>query len=94
MFLRLKIKLKGCHFDITEVIEADSQAVLNTLTEQDVFENSRSYGNGAYVRKGTTSRVMVGPKLDFYLISSPSRKLWMTLCIHNYRYEFLKSYSS
>jgi hypothetical protein len=35
LFLRFKIKLKGCHFDTTEVLEAESQAVLNTLTEQD-----------------------------------------------------------
>jgi hypothetical protein len=32
---RLKIKLKGNHFDAIEVIEAESQAVLNTLTEHD-----------------------------------------------------------
>jgi hypothetical protein len=31
LFPRLKIKLKGCHFDTTEVIEGESQAVLNTL---------------------------------------------------------------
>jgi hypothetical protein len=31
----LKIKLKGRHFDIIEVIKAESQAVLNTLSEQD-----------------------------------------------------------
>jgi hypothetical protein len=31
LFPRLKVKLKGRHFDITEVIEAESQAVLNTL---------------------------------------------------------------
>jgi hypothetical protein len=35
LFLRLKIKLKGRHFDTTEVIEVESQAVLNTLTEHD-----------------------------------------------------------
>jgi hypothetical protein len=29
----LRIKPKGCHFDTTEVIEAES--VLNTLTEHD-----------------------------------------------------------
>jgi hypothetical protein len=56
----LKIKLKGRHFDTTEVMEAESQAVLNSLTEhdfQDAFKNGRSAGNGAYARKGTTSRV-------------------------------------
>jgi hypothetical protein len=31
----LKIKLKGSHFDTNELIEAESQAVLNTLTEHD-----------------------------------------------------------
>jgi hypothetical protein len=31
----LKIKLKGLHFDTLEVIEAESQAMLNTLTEHD-----------------------------------------------------------
>jgi hypothetical protein len=30
---RLKIKLKGRHFDTNEVIEEESQAVLNTLSE-------------------------------------------------------------
>jgi hypothetical protein len=35
LFLRLKIRLKGRHFDTVEVIEAESQAVLNTLTEHD-----------------------------------------------------------
>jgi hypothetical protein len=34
LFPKLKIKLKGCHFDTIEVIEAESQAVLNTLTER------------------------------------------------------------
>jgi hypothetical protein len=31
----LKIKLKGCRFDTTKVIEAESQAVLYTLAEND-----------------------------------------------------------
>jgi hypothetical protein len=37
----LKIKLKGRHFDTTEVIKTESQAVLNTLREhnfQDAFK--------------------------------------------------------
>jgi hypothetical protein len=34
----MKIKLKGRHFDTTKVIEAGSQAVLNTFTEYD-FQN-------------------------------------------------------
>jgi hypothetical protein len=41
LFLRLKIILRGCNFDTVEVMEAESQAVLNTLTEhkfQDAFK--------------------------------------------------------
>jgi hypothetical protein len=50
LFLRFKIKLKDRHFDTVEVIESESQAVLNTLTEhdfQDAFKDGRSAGNGA-----------------------------------------------
>jgi hypothetical protein len=63
LFPRLKIKLKDHHFDISEVIEGESQAMLNTLTKhdfQDVFNNGRSSGNGAYSRKKVTSRVIGG----------------------------------
>jgi hypothetical protein len=35
LFPKLKIKLKGCHFYTTEVIKAESQAVLNTFKERD-----------------------------------------------------------
>jgi hypothetical protein len=68
LFPRLKIKLKGRHFDTAEVMEAESQAVLNTLTEldfQDAFKNDRSAGNGAYAWKRTTSRVMVASRHKF-----------------------------
>jgi hypothetical protein len=62
LFTRLKIKLKGRHFDTIEAIKAKPQAVLNTLTEpdfQDAFKNDISAGNGEYGRKGTASRVIV-----------------------------------
>jgi hypothetical protein len=36
LFPRLQIKFKGRHFTKIEVIEAESQAVLNTFTEHDV----------------------------------------------------------
>jgi hypothetical protein len=39
VFPRLKIKLKGRHFDTTDIIEAQLQAVLNTLTEHN-FEDA------------------------------------------------------
>jgi hypothetical protein len=38
LFPGLKIKLKGRHFVTNEVIETESQAVLNTLTEH-VFQD-------------------------------------------------------
>jgi hypothetical protein len=41
LFSRLKIKLKGCHVDTAEVIEAESQAVLNT-TSRVHLKNGRS----------------------------------------------------
>jgi hypothetical protein len=66
LFPRLKIQLNSCHFDRIEVIEAESQAVLNFLTEcniQDVFKKSRSSVNSAYMLKGITSRVMVASRL-------------------------------
>jgi hypothetical protein len=58
----LKTKLKGRHFDTVKVIQAESQAVLNTLTEhhfKDAFKNGRTAGKGAYTWKETTSRAMV-----------------------------------
>jgi hypothetical protein len=39
LFARLKINLKNLHFETIEVIEAESQAVLNTLTGHD-FQNA------------------------------------------------------
>jgi hypothetical protein len=43
LFPWLKIKLKGSHFDTTESIEAESQAVLNTLTEHDFQDAFRKW---------------------------------------------------
>jgi hypothetical protein len=41
LFPRPKIKEKGRNFDAIEVIEAESQAVLNTLTEHDFQDDFR-----------------------------------------------------
>jgi hypothetical protein len=38
LFPRLKIKLKVRHIDTIEVIEVESQALLNTLTENDFHD--------------------------------------------------------
>jgi hypothetical protein len=61
----LKLKLKGHHLDTSEVMDAESQGVLNTLTEhdfQDAFKNGKSVRKDAYRRKGTTSRAMVASR--------------------------------
>jgi hypothetical protein len=42
----LKIKLKGLHFDTIEVIEAESQVVLNTVTEHDFQDAFKKWKNG------------------------------------------------
>jgi hypothetical protein len=34
----MKVKLKACQFDTIEVIEAESQEVLNTFTERDFHD--------------------------------------------------------
>jgi hypothetical protein len=55
LFLKLRIKLKGRHFDTIVALVAESQAVLNFLTEHDLqhaFKNGRSAWNGAFPRKG------------------------------------------
>jgi hypothetical protein len=82
LFLWLKIKLKARHFYTTQVIEAESQAVLTpsqNTTSMMYFKNYRSAGNGAHVHKWTASRV---PKVSFQPDgSNQSRKLWMILYI-------------
>jgi hypothetical protein len=46
VFSRVKIKPKERHFDTIEVMEAESQAVLNTVTEhyfQDAFKQGQKH---------------------------------------------------
>jgi hypothetical protein len=67
----LKIKLKGRHFDRIEVIDAESQVVLNTLTEhdfQDAFKKmAELLGTMHTCGRGLHQRLWwpVGPKLVF-----------------------------
>jgi histone-lysine N-methyltransferase SETMAR len=51
LFTKIKLKLKGRRFDTTEEIQAESQRMLDTLTEKD-FQ----------VREGTTSREMAADR--------------------------------
>jgi hypothetical protein len=59
------------------VIEAESKAVLNALTERDhehALKKVRNGGKGAYTWKETTSRLMMGkrPKVSFWPDGSTS----------------------
>jgi hypothetical protein len=40
---RIEDKLKGCHFDAIEVVEAELQMVLNTLTDDDFQDAFRKW---------------------------------------------------
>jgi hypothetical protein len=76
LFPKMKLKLKGRSFDAIENIQAESQRVLDTLTEKDfqqAFQEWRSV-TGIYMREGTTSSVMAaerpyGVLYDFYIVS-------------------------
>jgi hypothetical protein len=63
------------------MMEVESQAVLNTLTEldfQDEFKkNGRNTGNGAYALKGATSRIMMAsrPKVSFDHMAAPAPEI-------------------
>jgi hypothetical protein len=77
------------HFNTNEVIEPESQVVLNILTSRKYLKNDRNAGNGAYTQKGTTSRVIMAsrPKDVFDQIAAPvsyvmdicRRDLWKAL---------------
>jgi hypothetical protein len=43
LFPRLKIKLRDRHFDTPEVMEAESQAVPNTLTDHDFQDEFKKW---------------------------------------------------
>jgi hypothetical protein len=49
----MKIKLKGRHFDNIKMINAASQAVLNTLTEHDFKDKLKNLNSVAQVCKRT-----------------------------------------
>jgi predicted acetyltransferase len=54
LFPKMKLKLKGRRFDITEEIQAESQRMLDTVTEKDFQEAFQKWRR----REGNTSRVM------------------------------------
>jgi hypothetical protein len=67
--------MKCRHFDTIELIEAETQAVLNTLTEhgfQDAFKNGRSAWNCAYERKWNTLTVTVASRTKIIFLPDGS----------------------
>jgi hypothetical protein len=73
LFPKMKLKLKGRRFDTTEEIQAESQRVLDTVTEKDFQEAFQKLRSG-WDREGTTSRVMAADWLygEFYYFYSVS----------------------
>jgi hypothetical protein len=71
-----KIKLRGRHVDTIEVIETESQAVLNTHRRRlpGCIKNGRSAGKDAYVRKMTTLSVMVSSRQGASFFADGSKK--------------------
>jgi hypothetical protein len=65
LFPKMKLKLKGRRFDTTGEIQAESQRVIDILTEKNFQELSKHWGDsgtGVYMREGTTSRVMAADR--------------------------------
>jgi hypothetical protein len=83
----LKIKLKGRHFDTIEVIEAESQAVLNTLTNTRMhLKYDRSPGDSVYARKELLRGWWwpVSSKLVFYQMAAPAAEIMASSYIYIY----------
>ena len=77
LFPKMKMKLKGRRFDTTEEIQAETQEVLDTLTERDfqeTFQKWRRRWDRCLHAGGTTPRVTAadrtyGKFYDFYNVS-------------------------
>jgi hypothetical protein len=57
----MKLKLKGRRFDTIEEIQAESQSVLDALTEKDfqeAIQNEGDGGTGVYMLEGKISWVI------------------------------------
>jgi hypothetical protein len=65
LFSRLKMKLKGHHFVTIEVIEAVSQALLNTLTEHDFQDHLKIAEEVGTVHTCGSVMVASRPKVSF-----------------------------
>jgi hypothetical protein len=65
LFPKMKLKLKGRRFDTIDEIQAESQRVLDTLTEKTSRKRSKNEGDGrtgVYMREETTSMFMAADR--------------------------------
>jgi hypothetical protein len=72
LFPRLKIKLRGRHFDTIEVFEAESHELVNTLTErdfQDAIKKWQKRWEQCIRTEGDYFEVIVAsrPKIVYYM---------------------------
>jgi hypothetical protein len=77
----LKIKLKGRHFHTTEVIETESHAALNTLTEkdfQDAFQILQKRWERCICAEWVYFEVMVASTEVFYQMAAPTLEYAIT----------------
>jgi hypothetical protein len=81
LFPKLKMKLKGRKFQMVEEIQAESQAVLNTLQEnyfQECFKNWQRCWDHCQASEGTTLKVMLASNVQgkpFCVLSHQSGNL-------------------
>jgi hypothetical protein len=79
--------MKCRHFDTTELIEAESWAVLNTLALHnflDAFKKWQKRWERPYALKGTSSRVMVASRPQSHFLTRwqhQSKKMWLASCV-------------
>ena len=77
LFPKMKLRLKGRHFDTTEGIHAETQEVIDIhlRTSRDAWNHGKHAGIAVYMPKGTTSKETVktrscGKKL-FFMVKFP-----------------------
>jgi hypothetical protein len=101
LFPKMKLKLKGRRFDTTEEIQAETQRMLDTLTEKTSRKRSKNGDGGlsVYMREGTTKRVMAadrpyGEVYDFYSVSPEYFGYTLVAYSHNTRIKNISPYGN
>jgi hydrogenase maturation factor HypF (carbamoyltransferase family) len=88
LFPRLQIKLNGRHCYTTEVIEAESQVMMNMLTEhdfQDHFKKRQKRWERCMRAEGDYFKCDGGQSYFLTRWQQQSRKLWIDLCMQHHK---------